>query len=74
MATHPLKRYRDARSLTQRELAAMIGTSDVTVARLETGTRQPSFDLMRRISEATGGEVSPNDFLLSADAEQAGAA
>lgn len=74
MATHPLKRYRDSRQLTQRELAAMIGTSDVTVARLETGTRQPSFDLMRRIAEATDGQVTPNDFLAKPSAEPGAAA
>lgn len=61
---HPLRRYREKRELSQAALAALLGTTKVTVSRIETGTRSASGDLMKRINEVTGGEVTPNDLLL----------
>lgn len=43
-----------------------------TIHRLITGERKPSYDMMIKIRDATGGEVQPNDFFddLPASAAQ----
>jgi transcriptional regulator with XRE-family HTH domain len=43
--------------LSQVELAERMGTSQSTVARLESGTSAPSLNTLRRFAEATGCEV-----------------
>lgn len=45
--------------------AAAIGTPASTVTRLLRGERSPGIELMAKIKAATGGEVTPNDFLPS---------
>lgn len=40
--------------LTQSELAERMGTKQPYIARLETGTNNPSFKTLERIAEATG--------------------
>jgi len=50
----------DARSragLTQAEVAEKMGTSQSTVARLESGTAMPSLSTLRRFAQATGARV-----------------
>jgi transcriptional regulator with XRE-family HTH domain len=47
-----LKRLREQRGFTQQALAEQVGTTRVTVARLETGTRQPGVHLLERIARA----------------------
>ena len=47
-----LKKARERRKLTQQELADKIGVHQVTIARLETGKRQPSMDLLHRLAKA----------------------
>lgn len=47
-----LKRLRARRGLTQEALAQRAGTTRVTIARLETGTRRPSVDLLLRLAKA----------------------
>lgn len=47
-------------------LAAQIGVDRTTVSRIRRGTRLPSADLMRRISDATAGAVMANDFIHAA--------
>lgn len=61
---HPLRRYREKHDLSQAALAALLGTTKVTVSRLETGRRSASGDLLKRIADVTDGEVTPNDLLL----------
>ena len=46
-----------------RELAAKVETTEATISRLRNGHAQPSMELAQRIFDATGGAVSPNDFL-----------
>ena len=46
-----------------RDLAKAADTTEATISRLKHGHSEPSFDLARRISEATGGAVSANDFM-----------
>lgn len=45
--------------------------SHSTVSRLCSGKLRPSMSLMERILKATGGDVTPNDFLPDGVAERA---
>jgi len=45
------------------DLARAVGTTEATISRLKHGRSQPSFDLARRIAEATEGAVTANDFM-----------
>jgi len=65
---HPLRRYRARNSLSLSDVAKLAHTSAATVSRVETGGQAPSFDLIRRICAATGGEVQPNDFFKDSQA------
>ncbi len=47
-----LKKARQRRKLTQAALAKKVGVHQVTIARLETGKRQPSMDLLQRLAKA----------------------
>lgn len=52
--THPLRRYREDRGLTQDALAKELGVTSVSVSRWETGARKIDDDLLPRVSEKTG--------------------
>jgi len=68
MANHSkLREWREARSLSAAAFAGMIESSSASVIRLEQGKQSPSFDLLKRIHEATGGAVTPNDFLPASE-------
>jgi transcriptional regulator with XRE-family HTH domain len=56
-----LRALRQARLLSQTELAALIGSDASEVSRWETGTRRPHPRTMRRICDALG--VEPSDLL-----------
>lgn len=57
-----LSEYLEAQALSYAEFARMIGAkSDETVRRYANG-RIPQEPYMTRISEATNGKVTPNDF------------
>ncbi len=45
-----LKKARERRGLTQAALAKKVGVHQVTIARLETGVRRPSMDLLQRLA------------------------
>lgn len=45
-----IRHFRKAFGLTQAELAERAGMDDMTVSRLETGTRAPSLDQLERLS------------------------
>jgi len=51
-----IKRVRNMRGLTQRELGAALGfdenTADVRIAQYESGTRTPKEDILKKIAEA----------------------
>ena len=57
MAT--LRELRQRRYLTQRDMAEMIGVSDITVAAWESGRTKPRLRKIPRIAEALG--VDPSD-------------
>ena len=50
-------KYRLEHDLTQKELAALIGTSHSAISRLESGQATISLNTMKRIAEALGGRL-----------------
>jgi transcriptional regulator with XRE-family HTH domain len=60
---HPFKAFRKSKALSVEKAAEELGVSKATVSRLENGKQGVSADLMRRISEWTGGQVTPNDLV-----------
>ncbi|MEJ1172638.1 helix-turn-helix domain-containing protein [Agrobacterium sp. CMT1] len=66
--THPLTEYleRTGRSLT--EVADAAKCSRMTLYRLMKGEQNATIDLLKRISAATGGEVSVSSFLGEGEA------
>jgi transcriptional regulator with XRE-family HTH domain len=48
---------RQARSLSQKELAALVGTTQSAIARLESGGRPPRIDTLQRIANALDCEL-----------------
>jgi DNA-binding XRE family transcriptional regulator len=52
-----LKEWRFYRTATQKEVAAMIGTSHTAVSMYETGALNPSFRVIRRLAGALGISV-----------------
>jgi len=47
-----LQKARKREKLTQAALAKKVGVHQVTIARLETGVRRPSADLLQRLAKA----------------------
>ena len=58
---HVLKKVRQRRKLTQEALAKRMGVYQVTIARLESGSRQPSMDMLQRLAKAL--KVTVKDLL-----------
>lgn len=63
-----LQDWLSATGTTQAALAELVGVEQASISRLIPGpgkkqVRKPSLDLAERILEATGGEVTPNDFV-----------
>lgn len=52
-----LRRLREARGLSQRELAEQVGTTQSAIARLEAGNNPPNLLLLDRIADALGAEL-----------------
>lgn len=61
MRVDRLKAVREQRQLTQRDLANRVGISDQQIYRYESGSNEPTADILTRISQEL--EVS-SDFLL----------
>ena len=57
-----LKELREARFMTQRELAARAGVGLVTIVRLEKDRQEPTFQTIKRLAAAL--EVDPNDLVI----------
>jgi transcriptional regulator with XRE-family HTH domain len=49
---------------SQSEFADLLGVSQVAVMRYANGSREPSFETIRKIHEITGGKVGPDDFVF----------
>jgi transcriptional regulator with XRE-family HTH domain len=52
-----LKRWRDTRGLSQRDLAAKSGVGYASIARIETGRQDPTVGMLTRLAEALGIRV-----------------
>ena len=52
---YQVTRLRVMRGLTQERLAELVGTKQSSIARLESGSTQPSLSFLRRVVEAMGG-------------------
>ena len=65
-----LRRARESRSLSQAELAKMADLQPAAISHFETGQRAPSFDNLRKLSDAL--EVSVDYLLGRIDEEQHG--
>jgi predicted transcriptional regulator len=64
--TMTLQEYLKAKELTPSAFAALIKSPPSTVTRLLKGQRSPRIDLMVKIKVATGGKVTPEDFVSEA--------
>ena len=62
---HPIRAYRHKQELTLAAFAAKAGTSAGTISRIEHGTLRPTLELLRRLSEATDGEVTADAIIAS---------
>lgn len=57
-----LAEYLAQEGMTQADFARKIGQEQATIARYCTGKRTPQPEVMRKIVQATRGQVQPNDF------------
>ena len=58
-----LAEYLGQPGITASALARVVGVSHSTIGRWADGSIEPSLSGMRKLHEATGGKVTPNDFL-----------
>lgn len=66
-----LSHYMSTHSISPDEMAKRIGgVSASGVLKWSRGERVPRAEQLRRIHEVTGGDVSPNDFVLPAPVER----
>jgi len=54
---YQVTRLRIRKGLTQADLADLVGTKQSSIARLESGSSQPSLTFLRRVVKALGGVV-----------------
>ena len=59
-----LKRLREQRGMSQRELAAAVGVNSATISRLENGQRQPKVVTAARIAQAFELDIGSLEQLL----------
>lgn len=60
-----LSEYMKASALDDERMAAAIGCSPGAVKKWRYRERTPRPEQLRRIAEITGGQVQPNDFVVS---------
>ena len=66
-----LSEYLQAENMKASHLAERLEVPASTISRILNGQRRPSFGLMRKIAEVTGGKVTPNDFVAVALPDEA---
>jgi len=54
---HAVKRWREARGLSQRDLTAKSGVGYASIARIETGRQDPTVGMLARLAEPLGIRV-----------------
>jgi len=55
---YQITRLRIMRGLTQRQLAELVGTTQSSIARLESGRELPRLSFLQRVVEALGGQLT----------------
>ena len=55
---YQVARLRTMRGLTQKQLAALVGTTQSSIARLESGKEPPRLSFLQRVVEALGGQLT----------------
>ena len=55
-----LKKLREKNGLSQSELGEKVGLKQATISQYENGTRKPSLDISKKLSDALG--ISWDDF------------
>lgn len=56
-----LRQFRTARNITLEQMAVKVGCSAAALSLIERGKRVPTYDMTRRIIDATGGKVRASD-------------
>lgn len=62
-----LREWLNTKKMPANEFAALIGVDKSTVGRWIAGDVRPSWEIIPRIIDATGGAVTANDFLPAPD-------
>jgi transcriptional regulator with XRE-family HTH domain len=63
MRQHPLAKFSSENNISIAAIAEKAGVSRMTIYRLMKGEQNATIDLLTRVSAATGGKVTANDFL-----------
>lgn len=63
---HPLQDYSARSGKSIKAIAAEVGCSRQAIYRLMSGAHQDTFELLKRVSAATNGEVPVEAFILAA--------
>ena len=53
-----LRYYRELKGMTLEELGKIVGVTDGTISNYERGTRRPNYEMLLKLSEALGTDVS----------------
>lgn len=68
---HALRTYRAKNNVTLAALGRDIGVTKGYLSRVENGRQMPSLRFIKRVFEATNGEVTANDFMPNTNSEAA---
>ncbi|MDR3488748.1 MAG: helix-turn-helix transcriptional regulator [Bradyrhizobium sp.] len=60
---HPLRHYRKTNNISLKEMAELVGTSEQSISRIETGKQEPSVSMIIDLSRATKNTIPPATFL-----------
>lgn len=70
---HPLEAYLARKGMSLRALADMAGTTATSLSRIINEQQTPSLGLVGRLIDATGGELTADDFLPKRQESEAAA-
>lgn len=60
-----LREWLEANELTNTEFARRIGSQESTVRKWRLGLRRPRAEALVKVVQATGGQVTANDFFMT---------
>ena len=61
-----LETYRRLHKISQAAIGLAVGVKAGTISRYESGEREPRLSMIRKITKATGGEVTAEDWAATA--------